>query len=424
MLTRLRAAAISPLLRRTLASSTVKTAPNSTIRIVGACGRLSVGSNMETDVAELTATLGGVECPWADVVQLETTEEGDALNLALDVGVAEGTNPRSLALAVTVPSAFNVAVEMAPEVACDVDIKGWLEGTVHVAAQGSVTVGTVRGMLCSVESGRGDVSVKTIDGNLTVKAACGGVKLGKIMGEEVKVDAAGAVSSKALYGKEVEIRAGGGLSAAVLSAEAGFLELGGASTLDQLEGEVDVRLAAGGELVAQGSGGLRQLRVVRHEAFERDGGDAGGAGPGGGGDGGAITINLPPTARARATLLGGSVSIDEALQPRDVPPAAASAMDIEGVRTVALGADEAGGRRRRRDGGQAVASATATWADGGGGGGGGGGEGKGEGEGAWPCELLVLAPECSVNVAAQDWFAQRIKGLGDIDKSGTMFDRK
>jgi len=410
MLTRLHATAISPLLRRTLASS-VKTAPNSTIRIVGACGRLSVGSNMETDVAELTATLGGVECPWTDVVQLEATEEGDALNLALNVGVAEGTNPRSLALTVTVPSAFNVAVEMAPEVACDVDIKGWLEGTVHVAAQGSVTVGTVRGLLCSVESGRGDVSVKTIDGNLTVKAPCGGVTLGKIMGEEVRVDAAGTVSSKALYGKEVEIRAGGGLSSGVLSAEAGFFELGGASNLDQLEGEIDVRLAAGGELVAQGSSGLRQLRVVRHEAFERDGGDADGAGPSGGGDGGAITINLPPSVMARATLLGASVSIDESLQPRDVPPAAASAMDVDGVRTVALGVEETGRRRSRAR----VASATETWAEG-------GGDGR---EGAWPCELLVLAPECTVNVAAQDWFASRIKGLSDIDKAGTtLFDRK
>lgn len=130
---------------------------------------------------------------------------------------------------VSVPASFNVTVEMAGQ--CDVDIAAWLEGTVNVSvAEGSISVNTVRGLRTKLSTGRGDVNVKHVEGNLDVSAG-GDVELGKILGEAVNVEASGRVRCRAIYAKDLYVWAAGGVEASVLESElSGLLALGGATS--------------------------------------------------------------------------------------------------------------------------------------------------------------------------------------------------
>ena len=114
-----------------------------------------------------------------------------------------------------------------------------------------------------VRTGRGDVSIKHVEGNVDVLAGGGGsVSLSKILAQDVKVAASGMLKCTALYSKVLDVTAEDGLLSSVLSSEAGTLRLGGTSSLDSAEGELRIALAAECEgLTVQAIEGLRKLRV-------------------------------------------------------------------------------------------------------------------------------------------------------------------
>ena len=315
------------------------TTPNATLRVSGACASLVVRTNSETYAADLEATTeDGAAHADAD---LESWATADA-NGDLTVVVAAGRG----ATTVSVPAAFNVSVDMTGT--CDVDLQGWMEGTVSLATgDGSVGVGTVRGLLTSVRTGGGDVRVDHVEGNLDVDTG-GSVVLGKILGEDVRCRAGGRVKSKALYTKALELEAAGGVEAAVLSVENnGRLGVGAATTLDSVEGTLRVDVAGKGDFEVQASESLQKLHVVRSAPSQ-----------------GRVVVYLSEGMGARAEVLAAECSVDERLNAEAAADGGAAAVYV---------VDGSGG-----------ASGDA-------------------------CELKVEAAECHVTLGQQSWLEQRMK---------------
>eukprot|EP00966_Prymnesium_polylepis_P091167 2110138-Prymnesium_polylepis.1 len=114
------------------------TNPLATLRVSGRCAAVTVKTNMETYVADVSAELDGTPCDPAAVASFDTLEDGNLDVSAFGPGAA---------ITVAVPAAFNVQVAMS-DGACDVGMRGWLEGDVDLSTErGSVHVGTVKGML-------------------------------------------------------------------------------------------------------------------------------------------------------------------------------------------------------------------------------------------------------------------------------------
>lgn len=212
---------------------------------------------METTVAHVRTHIHGVPCEPSSASDIAISEDG-CIRL-----VPKQSNAT---LVVSVPSVFDVRINMRGG-ACEVDISGWLEGSVDVATEsGGICVGTVKGMLTKLRTMCGALKVGSIDGNLDAETSKGRVDLGKVIGEEVRaVTADGDIQVKAVYAKRAELRAcEGKVSAAVLSLERGTLFTGGHSQLSSLDGNIDI-VVAKGSLVVQAAERLRRLRVVATE---------------------------------------------------------------------------------------------------------------------------------------------------------------
>ena len=267
----------------------LSTAPGATLRVVGnsSCSKLVVKTNMETYVAELEAAAeDGINCS-DDEVAAWATNDGDDLSVAVAAHSAT----------ISVPASFNVSVAMDGD--CDVDLSGWLEGTVdvEVSGRGAVGVNTVRGLLTRVVTGGGDVRVDHVEGNLAITGA-NDVKLGKIMGEEVDIDATGVVNGRALYAKRLDVAAAGGVHAAVLSAEGGVLSIGSDTTINSCEGELSI-VVDNGKLTVQASEALRALSVeVKSEADPTAT---------------SVALFLPEGLPAVASVRAGELKLDERL---------------------------------------------------------------------------------------------------------------
>ena len=263
-------------------ASRLATQPGSTLRVSGACPSLIIKTNMETYVAEIDAVGAN-----GAVLAEERVRKWVDVDSGGDLTIAIPDEEHAWITSISVPASFNVSVDMAAQ-KCDIDLQGWLEGTVELAAgRGNISVGTVRGLLTRATTGDGNVSVKHIEGNLNVVAGADGtVDLGKIMGEEVAVDAGGTVDVRALYAKTLQLAAGGGVRASVLSAEDGQLRLGaGDSNLDSTEGCLRAEVSeGGGDVVVQASASLRSLDVTS-KAHNR-----------------VVSVNLPEDLRVDAEL--------------------------------------------------------------------------------------------------------------------------
>ncbi len=263
---------------------------------------------------------------------------------------------------VRVPATFSVDADLAA--ACDVEVAGWLEGTVNVSTPaGSIRVGTVRGLLTSLDTGRGDVRVEHIEGNLDLRTGGGAVELGKILGEEVRaVVRGGALRCEAVYAKSLDVEAAGGVAASVLSAESGTLRVGGDTTLDSVEGSLRVE-SGGGDVVVQASDHLHAITVDRHPPPPD-------APPP------SVAVHLPAGMVAHAHLLGETVTLDERLEPRELPASPAiTEPPVAGATRAELGSEA-----------DALAMGTGR-----------------------VCALTVRAAGCDTSVIVQNWLEQRLK---------------
>ena len=290
--------------------------------------------------------------------------------------------PGSCAAAtVSVPASFNVCIAM--DGACEADVQGWLEGTVDVSVdEGNVGVGTVRGLHTRVRTGRGDVSIKHVEGNVDVLAGGGGsVSLGKILAQDVKVAASGMLKCTALYSKVLDVTAEDGLLSSVLSSEAGTLRLGGTSSLDSAEGELRIALAAECEgLTVQAIEGLRKLHVYATAASAAQ--DQSPLPP-------CIMVHLPENFRAAAEIEAAALHIDDRIEvargsaaaaPTDGSSSSSSSsaeMSIELVQIGLGGKTDSRGARRR--------------------------------EPPPPCDICVRAARSEVTLKQMSWMEQRMK---------------
>ena len=120
----------------------LNTEPNATLRVSGSATHLVVKTNMETYAASLEATTNESGASFADeqlASWMQAGEGDDNHDLNITVNAHAAT--------VAIPASFNVEVAM--DGACDVDMSGWLEGTVDIAVGG---LGAVRGAGASVRS--------------------------------------------------------------------------------------------------------------------------------------------------------------------------------------------------------------------------------------------------------------------------------
>lgn len=287
----------------------VETAPLSTLTVKGLCSALTVKTNMETYYADAWAEGGGDPCELASVATIEANEAGDICLLATQAHAA---------ITVAVPAAFNVRVDMRGG-ACDVDMRGWLEGDVDISTErGSVGVATVRGVLTKVRTGGGDVTVGSVDGNLDAETGAGDVAVGKVLGEEVRLVASGgSLRLKAAYAKRAELNATGAVHAAVLSAERGAVRAGEDSRLSSLDGEFDISLSDSASLEVQAGEQLRRLRLIGVD----------GASPVAHADGGApgpprtIEVHLPAALSTEASAIVAELEVGDDLPSRQLDPA-------------------------------------------------------------------------------------------------------
>jgi len=245
-------------------------------------------------VATVEASADGREidvAPW-----VSSSDGGD---LSIEAACAIGGTA-----IVSVPASFNVEVNM--DERCDVEMAGWLEGSVSINVnKGSISVNTVRGLLTTLTTGLGDVSVKHVEGNLDLSAgfgASGNVDLGKIMGEEVNVETSGRVCCRALYAKNMYIRADGGIDASVLESEReGILVLGGGtSSIGSCSGNVGAVLSGNAQFDAQVSNTLQRLWIK------------------GGPHASSAVIHLPEQLALDASIRAARIELDHRLGPRPV----------------------------------------------------------------------------------------------------------
>lgn len=342
-----------------------------------------IRTNMETDVAEVEAE-DSVGFPLDASLWTSTSAKHGQITVH-----PSGAAARSRVV-VSVPAAFNVAVDL--EEPCDVEVKGWLDGTVEVAVpEGTVSVGTVRGLMTRVHTGGGDVDVEHVEGNLDVRAGGDGaqVVLGKIMGEDVAVECAeGQLRCKALYAKRLRVAAGG-MHASVLSTESGRLHLGGdvagggSSDLSSVDGDLTVRLPAAGNhaLAVQAGGGLRGLVVAQEEEQET----------GAAASGTAVEVHLPEGSQACVRVRAAALDLDPRLVATDAEEAGLEAEGggAEGTalrgewRALLLGSEPTKDARRaaRRE----------------------------EEAGSSRSEIRLDVPRQRVSIDQQSWFEQRLK---------------
>jgi len=398
--------------------ATLATEPNMTLRITGVTSRLIIKTNMETYVANLDASAGGKE---VDVAAWSTIHPGGDLSIEASVSDADGVTR------VDVPASFNVHVEMAS--ACDVSLDGWLEGTVDVSVpSGGVHVNTVRGLLTSLSTGRGDVKVDHVEGNLHVNnGVAGDVTLGKIMGEDLRVLTSGALKARALYSKRLDVQAAAGMHASVLTAEEGRLCVGGDSVLDSTEGVLQLVHAGAGSVTVQAGETLRSLGIERSaEAAAKVPELASESAS-------AITVHLPSGMGARALIKAKGLTIDERLEASTVvlhQPAAGE----EGGADGGVGAHDGAGAFVRPpaplstsgtktfagyEGGSSTAAtpwwsaeARSGWAMSADAASRAGCEAYllgGAAEAGEACEVSIVADDADVTVGVQSWFEQRLK---------------
>jgi len=309
----------------------IVTSPGALLDISGSCSAVSVSTNYETDMAEVSAMLDGASCEVSTVASIETAEDGAIRLVGTDVNAS---------ISVAVPAVFDLCVDMRGS--CQAEMAGWLEGKVAMSVEaGDIRVETVKGLLTELRTGRGDVKADSIDGNCNAETLEGSVTLGKVLGEEVRVIAggSGALVGKAIYAKRALLQAGGGVDISALSAESGAITLGDDSKFGSLDGEIDISVAAGSVDVQAGAE-LRRLRVlggVGPPERSNDGAGAGAAAGGGEGEGGGggesggdaatppsppvIELHLPETLPAEAAFSAWRLELDGNLAPRELDPA-------------------------------------------------------------------------------------------------------
>ena len=266
------------------APTLIHTAPGATLSISGRCAALVVKTNSETDFAHASATVAGAPCELARAGALVSDANGD---------ISLAASNADAAIMVEVPAVFDVAV--AVEGACDVEVRGWLEGRVDVSTgRGRVQVGTVRGLLTRLQTEAGDVSVDHVEGNLLVETGAGDVALGRYWARSCAPRRAPAASRRAVC------QAG-----QLLRQRPRRRPLGRARRRERrrlrapsVDGACDVALGPAASLELQ-AGELLRSRVVG------DGDGDGGAGAP------AIELHLPEL-HARGTLRSAAVTLDDA----------------------------------------------------------------------------------------------------------------
>ena len=371
------------------------TVPNATLRLVAGagCARLVVKTNMETYSAQLEGVASDGS-PIADA-ELAAWAAADAQSGDLDIDARSAH-----AVTVSVPASYNVSVAASGDT--DVEMQGWLEGTVDVvvAGRGAVGVNTVRGLLTSVRTGGGDVSVDHVEGNLTVQGAHD-VKLGKIMGEDVRVAGSGLLRSRAVYAKRIDVRTDGGMNAAVVSAEEGLFSVRGDCTLNSAEGVLQIVHRGASPMTVQASEQLRSLTVSRAA-------ESGDASP-------HITVHLPEGMAARAEVLAAELTLAEALEAVSVPRGSGGAITAPVAELSTSGTKEFAGYEHGSTTSDVPwwsAEARNTWITT-------GDAPLADGSAAYllggasvegtACEMRIIAADARVDMSSQSWFQQRLK---------------
>ncbi len=195
----------------------------------------------------------------------------------------------------------------------------------------------------------------------------------------------GVIRARALYAKRAKLCAGGGVDAATITADVGAIAIsGGDCHLDSISGDLAVQIDGGGSVEAQASDGLVRLAVTHTSA------NIGENSP-------KVTVHVPESVTAAATLVGADVHVDGDLDPHEMPTPGGLAGS---ARAVVIGCAPRGGRD-----GVAGEEAVPTGAVGGGGGRHWSGDGVPDGA----CAIGVDAPGCHVALRKQDWFTQRLK---------------
>ena len=214
----------------------------------------------------------------------------------------------------------------------------------------------------------------------------GAVELGKILGEELDVFAGGSeglIRARALYAKRANLSAGGGIDAATITADVGTIAIsGGDCHLDSISGDLAVEIDGDGSVEVQASDGLVRLAVTHTSANIAENSPK-------------VTVHVPESVTAAATLIGADVEVDGDLAPHEMPTPEGLA---GGARAVAIGCAPRGGSEVLDEG---VPTGAA--------GGGGGRHWSGDGLPDGACAIDVDAPGCHVALLKQDWFTQRLK---------------
>lgn len=248
--------------RRALSSGAplrVRTAPHALVRVLGGAhgGDVAFSTNMESDSATVAASdrLGNA-LDAAAAVSVEHAENGADFEV---VGGAAGPS-----LAIAVPASFTILTRRAGQPS-NISVAGWLEGGVSLTTErGSLTVGTVRGMLTTLETGEGDIAAEMIEGDARMSTGRGAVSIGKLQGKVLTASSGhGDISARAIYCLDTHLAARqGSIRLGFLHTERATLEVaGGEVRIDALDGGANVCAREGGSIHVQLSDGARQLEL-------------------------------------------------------------------------------------------------------------------------------------------------------------------
>ncbi|KAG8465806.1 hypothetical protein KFE25_005376 [Diacronema lutheri] len=241
----------------TAAPRRVRTAPHARVTVRGGAhgGDVAFSTNMESDVATISATACGVALDTATA--LSVAHDGADFEV-----LAEGN--AGVSLAISVPSSFTVVACRAGRPS-NVRVDGWIEGGVELTTErGDVSVRTVRGMLTTLATGEGHVCAEMIEGDARMSTGRGSVSIGKLQGKVLHASSAhGDVTARAIYCHDARLSArAGSVKLGFLHTERATIEVAaGEVRIDALDGGACVRATDGGRIRVQLSDGARELEL-------------------------------------------------------------------------------------------------------------------------------------------------------------------
>lgn len=144
----------------------------------------------------------------------------------------------------------------------DVDVRHVNEGNLSVATKGAnVRLGYVKSESCSVRTGGGSLTARTIYAPLRLDTGGGCVDVKKLLGNDVSIAAGGgAVTLGAYYGREISVQAGS-FSSQSFKADAGKVDVrGGEVKVGSLDGSVTIE-SHGGDVELQLQEDAKEVEV-------------------------------------------------------------------------------------------------------------------------------------------------------------------